>query len=316
MTSTLKSGPFTCQAVTLNALIPYAPHQHVLPSPPPQTPFIFLHPHSPLMTSLPVLLKTKGKKKKKQREFIPPPYSLTSIYTAVLLLFLKHSRANLYLLDLLLVTWEHCSTACSSRLSVFCNLLKMPINIQTHYFLILKKKKVTHLLTLFPLSAFTPFQSYLYTLSVLFFSLLNLLRWNLHSHCTIIKTFPSSHTPWDFAPPTPESAQPEYPGPPFTLSPGLSPLLLKAANLADPPLALALPPGTSSFPPTVLTPPQHPGQSPSASFFSSLATLAPLGLSRIIKLDLNANNLQTHVSNSQLGISVWMAHSLHSNPKI
>lgn len=145
MTSTLKSGPFTCQAVTLNALIPYAPHQHVLPSPPPQTPFIFLHPHSPLMTSLPVLLKTKGKKKKKQREFIPPPYSLTSIYTAVLLLFLKHSRANLYLLDLLLVTWEHCSTACSSRLSVFCNLLKMPINIQTHYFLILKKKKRSHI---------------------------------------------------------------------------------------------------------------------------------------------------------------------------
>lgn len=94
---------------------------------------------------------------------------------------------------------------------IFSRLLKIPINFKHTISPSLKKKKKQKLLlTLLPLSATTPFQSYLYSLSPIplfpfffhpFFTFINVKY--LHNHGTIIKTrklkkLPSSHTYPDF----------------------------------------------------------------------------------------------------------------------
>ena len=78
MTMTLKNGSFICQAVTLNALIPYALHQYFIPfllSPQALT----YPPPSPLSTDDLTSCSTENKRKeekKKETEFILP-YLLT-----------------------------------------------------------------------------------------------------------------------------------------------------------------------------------------------------------------------------------------------
>lgn len=117
-------------------------------------------------------------------------------------------------------TLLHCFSL--SPVSVFCYLLKIPINIQTYYFPIFKKKNQTsvdptslvsyHSISELPILSLIPLFPFFFHP---FFTFIKVK--DLHNHCTIIKTMKLKHfhplTPTQTSTPyhSTESAQRDYP---------------------------------------------------------------------------------------------------------